>query len=498
MLNIGFKYIFRKYAGQNPYFVFLALLLLVQFFAYKIYYPYPNFLPDSYSYISAADKGLSINIWPIGYSEFLKFIHFFSKSDTLLNLIQYLFLQASLLYLLYSIYLIYNPGKWTMRVLTLCSIANPLLFHISNFISSDAIFCALSLVWFTQLLWILYRPKSGLLISHAFVLLFLFSIRYNALYYPLISIAVLSFSKLPAKYKIINIFLISSMISFFCLKTIHDYTRLTGTRQFSAFGGWQLSSNALIACTYLSPEIADSVPEQFKALDIIVKKNRDSLRTVNTSASFPLDYYYLWDARSPLKTYMKEYWRNNHRIESFAKWADMGPLYQKYGSFLIQKHPKTFFKYYIFPNIIRYYVPPVEFLGWYNMGKDTVENVAQKWFGYSSNKIISKTSNKQISILNPFPIFTGTLNLLFIMSAISFKILGEFKKTSKEFKTSFKLMIVTWISNLGFSVLASPVVLRYQIFPILITFIFTWIMISFLGLEARKKQAHQSLETLPA
>lgn len=68
-------------------------------------YPFPNFLPDSYSYIDAAYNNVNINMWPVGYSKFLRLISVFNRSDTGLVIVQYVLLQLAILFffILYKI-----------------------------------------------------------------------------------------------------------------------------------------------------------------------------------------------------------------------------------------------------------------------------------------------------------------------------------------------------------------------------------------------------------
>src|SRR5690606_7000897 len=54
-------------------------VILIQFIIFKYLYPFPNFLPDSYSYMEAAFNNQFINMWPIGYSKFLRLFSVFTK-----------------------------------------------------------------------------------------------------------------------------------------------------------------------------------------------------------------------------------------------------------------------------------------------------------------------------------------------------------------------------------------------------------------------------------
>src|SRR5579864_4394965 len=84
---------------------------------FKLFYPYPDFFGDSYSYIYAAVHHLDINIWPIGYSKFLSAFHAITPSSRWLVAFQYFSMQIALLHFFFT--LIYFTGikGWFRRVL---------------------------------------------------------------------------------------------------------------------------------------------------------------------------------------------------------------------------------------------------------------------------------------------------------------------------------------------------------------------------------------------
>ncbi len=78
--------------------------ILIQLSIFKYFYPFASYIHgDSFVYINAAAKNLSINTYPIGYSKFLRLVSVFSSSDTFLVCLQYILLQFSLLFLFFSI-----------------------------------------------------------------------------------------------------------------------------------------------------------------------------------------------------------------------------------------------------------------------------------------------------------------------------------------------------------------------------------------------------------
>jgi hypothetical protein len=54
-------------------------------------------------------------------------------------------------------------------------------------------------------------------------------------------------------------------------------------------------------------------------------------------------------------------------------------------------------------------------------------------------------------------------------------------------------MLFTWICNLGFSILASPIVLRYLSFQIILTFIIEVLLLEFIVLEYKHMSTQQKV-----
>jgi hypothetical protein len=76
---------------------------------------------------------------------------------------------------------------------------NPLSLHLSNMVNSDGLFLALSIMWFALLLWIIYKPSNKIIYWHTILLFAAFTVRYNALVYPLIALLAFRLSKLSLR-----------------------------------------------------------------------------------------------------------------------------------------------------------------------------------------------------------------------------------------------------------------------------------------------------------
>lgn len=489
---------FRKWLWNNPnnrlLLCFAVVAIVVQLIWFKYLFPFPNFLPDSYSYIETAMENRPIDLWPVGYSKFLRIESAFTHTHTGLVIIQYLLLQLSILYWLFSVAYLLKLGKNLLRVLVLLNVLNPLLLHVANLISADALFVTCSLVWLTQLVWLLYKPSWRLLIFHILLLVFTFSVRYNALFYPFISIIVLLLVRAKTTFKLAAIGLIALSIFGYVSYVMHTYKQVTGTREFSAFGGWQLAANGLYAYSRLDKQQNEVVPARFKELHAITTKHIDSLRLLKERPDDVLGIYYLWDDGAPLKTYMYHKFKDIKDKGALQEWAAVSPLYADYGAWLIKQHPWAYLKYYIWTNTTYYYVPQAEYLKMYNMYSANVDPPAVSFFKLSDSKVFTRVKFNVIVITQFFPQVLALTNLIFFLLFIAFAALEGFKLIDPLFRKTLICMLVIWLANLVFSVLASPIVLRYQLFPLVFTLTF---MVMLVPLTIRAYKAAAQPKAVP-
>jgi hypothetical protein len=192
----------------------------------------------------------------------------------------------------------------------------------------------------------------------------------------------------------------------------------------------------------------------------------------------------MWDPRSPLNIYMFSQGRPNN---SYLKnWSQVGPLYNDYGKYLIQHYPKAFIQFHALPNFFKYYAPPVEFLGQYNMGYDTIAPFEKMWFDMDRTKVSNYFHNQEVNALNFYPILTGIVNILLFMGLIGFLLLSGHKRYPI-FAKGLGLVMIFWIVNLGFSVFASPIALRFQLVPIFVITAFVVLLINYIWRMARSE-----------
>jgi hypothetical protein len=472
----------------------VAIAIIIQFVLFKYLYPFANYIHgDSFDYLDAANKNLTIYTYPIGYSKFLRLVSVFAKTDLVLVSLQYLMVQCSALFLLFTIFYFYYPNRVTQFLLFCFMVINPLFLHLGNMVSSDGLFLALSTTWFALLLWIIYKPSNKIICWHAIVLFLVFTVRYNALIYPFIVLVAFGLSKLSLRKKVLGLGFVLLLFGGFIGLTMYQYKKLTGYWQYSPFGSWQLANNAMYAYQKVDSAEREPVPMKFQTLDNVVRNFHDTNPNLKLDKDGSL---YMWTPQFPLWQYHEILFEiKDPSATKFKKWASMGPLYGSYGWCIIKKYPLHFLRYYIWPNFLKYLHPPVEFLGYYNTGISIVPQSAVTWFGYSNNQVKTRIKNGKASILTPFPYLVSIANLIMLLMLLSYLLLKGWQNNTS-FNKSILLAGVVWIANAGFTIFAAPAALRFQAFPAMLSFIFSLLLIEWMA-RLMQRLNHQSQQQIP-
>lgn len=452
---------------------------VVQFVAFKLCYPRAGFINgDSYVYLQSAMYNSDINTYPVGYSKFLRIFSAFTRSDTALVAFQYLAIQAGILAFLFTLFDLYSPGKRTRWLMFAFGILNPVFLYLANYVSSDALFTALSLFWFATLLRLMQHPNLKLLIIHALILLITFTIRYNALYYPGISAIGFLLTRAPFKKKLVALALtiVPALLYIVFISSLNK--QAVGIRQFTAFSGWQLANNALYAYRYVDSGQLTPPPAELQPLDRLVRHYFDTSRDLlhHPQEMLQASTVYMWDPRSPLQRYMALATARDSTGSYFRHWARMGPLYAHYGAWLIQQYPGIYGNYYLLQNAIKFYTPPGEFLFEYNMGRDTVGTPALNWFRYPSNRVAPAFGDYRVRLIAYMPILAAVMNILFLLAGLGLIAIRGLRFHTLREKAAL-LAATFWTANFVFSVTAAPVTLRYQLFAILVATFFSLLLL---------------------
>lgn len=478
----------------NRSIVYISLIVLFfEMYVFRYFFPLPFYIyGDSYQYLVSAFNNTSIDLYPIGYSKFVRLFSVFSSSDTMLVFFQFFFVHFSVLILIFTLDFFYRMYSWVKILMVCCITLNPIFLSLANYISSDALFLALTVWWFVSLLWILKYPSWLVIVLHSFLIFSAFLVRYNALFYPIISFICFALSRMNMRMKMIGTGLTILFIGLFVWHTSMLYKKQTGIFQFSPFSGWQLANNGIYAYKFIEKGERRELPDKFKKLDADVRNYIDSTRDFSRFPDEMLvaNSFYMWKPTSPLRTYMKNSYSGDSTLE-FRSWSKVAPLYKDYGSLLIKTYPRAFARYFLLPNLIKYYAPPVEFLGVCGFNNaDTIPRVARLWFKYGKNddQVMASYKDRRINLLSLMPIVCAVMTVVFLLMSTSFFAFGG-RKSEPDLYRMLLLGMAYWVGNLLFSVFASSIALRFQLFSFVIDTLFSLIVFSFILFKGRESDS---------
>jgi len=456
---------------SNRIYLLIALLgTLVQWIIFKILYPYPDFFSDSYSYIYGAYAKLDINIWPIGYSKFLLAFHHLTHSDTALVSFQYFFFELSALYFFFTIQYVFQPKRSSRNILFIFLFFNPLFLYLCNYINSDPIFVALSLLWITELIWIVHRPRLYQIFTQAVLVFLAFTVRNNAYFYPVIALLAFVLSRQPNWKKIVGPIAGLVLIIPFIIHSENVSFRMTGTRQFSLFTGWQLANNALYM--YEKIKVDSTVWKSAEAIQLD-SISRSFFRHIKNDEDYR-DYlsvyvgnFFIREPEAPLKQYLSLH-DYKHDPGGLIAWGRASAVFAPYGSTLIKTHPMAYAEYFMLLNSKHYFFPPLEKLAVYNLGIDDVWPEAQYWFDYHSSKITAVSKPAQGYILVVFTFLFAFLHLYFIGYLVWLLAGRKYRYLPRILNQTLLVGSLFLFANFAFCVFATIIVLRYEVFPMIV------------------------------
>ncbi|HEY4061120.1 MAG TPA: hypothetical protein VGM30_04430 [Puia sp.] len=447
----------------------VVIATLAQFTLFKFLYPFADFFGDSYSYIYAAYANLDINIWPIGYSKFLRAFHGITYSDTALIAFQYFFLEAASLYFFFTVTYFFRPARNTSWFLFSFLFFNPLYLYMSNYVNSDPLFAALSLAWFTELIWIVRRPRIYRIFSQAILLFLAFTVRHNAMYYPFVSAIAFMLSSQQAWRKWTGVLSGLVLIIPFVLHERNAAYKMYGFHQFSPMSGWVLANNALYMYGHLKVDSSELPSVETRELDRLSKQfYRKVIPEFDVYLSNYSATFFMRQPDAPLKEYFGKHYNASDRYTSIVAWGRASAVFNAYGIWLIKHYPIEFARYFIWLNIKKYFLPPLEKMEVYNMGEKKIDLIAKFWFHYKSDRINSVSINLQGIVLFIFPVIFMLMNIYLLAKVVYGALLRQNRQTNQEFYRFLSFVMSFLFINFIFSISVSIVVFRYQFVPMII------------------------------
>jgi len=463
--------------GNKEYLWSAIAIGIAYFIVLRSVYPVPSFYSDSFTWVGAAKNNQPVTFRPIGYSKLLQFFKYFSINDLALTASQYFSNLIANLILFFTCNYFFTYNRVSRIMLFALLILNPFYLFYSNYVSADAFFCSFTIAWFTLLIWILYKPSLCLVVAQLALLALLFQLRYNAIIFPAITALALVISKQAWWKKMVYIFSGFLLIALLMFSTVRATERYTGTRIFSAFGGWQLANNAMHILRYEKPDTSTIADKQTKELLLYTLPFFDTASFIPDDASG----WYMWHVYSPLKKNMDVYAKK--KVGYFRTWNALGPIYSKFGKTIILKEPFTYLEHFVIPNCRAYFFPSLEVYRDYMEGNDTIAHVAQEYYHYKTNRTPQHYPLLYTIVFNPWKNGFTIMNALFIGFTFWYLLSKNYKRQSRLFNYTLLCFSALYLANFFFVVLLAPSVLRYHTFILTLLFPVTLYMMQQLKLE---------------
>jgi hypothetical protein len=254
---------------------------------------------------------------------------------------------------------------------------------------------------------------------------------------------------------------------------------MLGTPQFPPIlGGWQWANNALYIREYVDVKDTTKFPSKETAeLDRIARAYFRIFPRDQRELSSYVANFFIREPYAPLKEYMMRHYTISSDSSEVMAWGKVAPIFDQYGKYIIRHNPLAFCKYYLLLNTKNYFLPPLEKLEIYNLGSDKMWPIAGYWFDMPdlTVKVVSKSFQGYLLIL--YPGFYMALNLYFLWWLISFIRKGGLRHADSYFLGTLAIITLFLALNFAFSVFANIIVIRYQVFPMIIFLTFSQLLV---------------------
>lgn len=439
---------------------FTGFWMAVVFVAYKIIYPFPDFYVDSYHYIGMAANSNFMSTWPIGYSWFLRAVHWVSPHHYFLVVVQYLLLQLSSLWLAFTLFYYLQAPQWVKQTVLVFLVVNPLYLYMANLVSSDVLFTALSLVWLTILLQMVFNAQFWQVLFQGPLLAYLFLVRYQAAFYPVIMLAALWMAEFRIGWKIISAAIFAVLLVWIVRVTIATNKKWYGTDQFYGQGGWISANNALYLYNHVHIDTAAFRNTPLAPLNQYV----DSFfraRGLMAHNYTPWDGPRFMLANEVMWNHLATEMRKAPGKPTFWYYNRMGVPWAQFGKHLITHHPLAHARYFLLPNIGLYFWPVMEQFDVYNMGGTTIPAQVAKWFHLPGTTVVSYWPYGSLYLMGMFRALGVVLHVYLLVSFIVIVRKKKYLLLAPFQRRLLLLMLMAFVGNMGLLMVAAPVMLRY-------------------------------------
>ncbi len=503
-----FKFIIKD-KSCSRFLLISAVITIIYFILIRVLFLADSTWWDSAPYIEAASLGLEVHERPTGYSDLIRFFHAIAHSDGLLIFAQYFTNVIANLFLFFTLLYFFSLKKVYRVILFILLMCNPLYAIYSNFIMSDAFFCSLTVMWFTVLLWIMYRPRWVYFFMQLFLLYWLFRLRYNALTYPFMVAIAYLLSKQPIWKKITSITITFLLIIEIIIYTTHKTEATTGISTFSALGGWQLANNSIFVLKHENFDSTTFTSETSNEICAFIKRYYNSKKIMDSINKNEEDTdangAFIWNHNSPLQIYERHYFTRFYikphygnagnryiifkrfisswsatgpvltpiKIEPYyhlTSFTTMGPLFKEFGMEVIKKYPIGYLRYFVWPNIKLYFHPFMEAYIDYNH-YSTNKDILITYYNFNSNDFRQTHRGWITMFMYPWSWIFTLITILFLLF-VGVYYLTQGYKNDAWFNKCLIFYLFFYASNFFFSIIVSSIDFRYQIFIVTLSITF--------------------------
>ncbi len=443
--------------SQKKWLLQAIVLSVVGFIILKYCFPVPDINDDGINYISWAYNDTKMAYRPLAYVYFLEMIHSFTTSIGAVVIIQFIIHVISQLFALFSVDYIFVINPRVKQLLIVFTSLNPLLLIQCNNIASDSLFCSLTILLITLLIWFARKPDWRLFIAVVSVLYFCIALRLTAMFFPFLFLVTIILCKAKLHAKLLYAGAVIAVVAMFVQNQKDTAWRETGVSVFSGFSGWQIANNALYCYKKIHVENKDLPSLETRRIDSAVKYLIDSVPTPDE-----VGVAYLWHQKSPLRMYTI-YNASASKQKYFLSWMMVSEDLSEYGWYIIRNNPYPFIRYYIYPNLKRFFYPEPSPLDNYNAAKVKLPAEVGLWFNWPAAELRCRFPELQRKIISVYPPLCLLLNISTIVVIIFF--LVKAIPTRTKLPHAIWILFWTWsafyFGFMAFSVFASAIYLRF-------------------------------------
>lgn len=469
--------LFKDKENKTDLLVFLALNIVL-YAIIKWAYPYMFCHPDSGAYISSAVTNEIIGYRPSGYAWFLQWAHAIRPGFSTLFTCQFLLNFIAQLVLLFTVKSFFKLNRVTSYLLGGFLFIAPALLLSINYIMSDSLFHALTIIYLTTLLWILKKPHLLTWVVHFAVMYYAIEVRYSALIYPVLSaITIFYYYRKRGLYKLIAVLPVILLLSIYTA-TKKQNLKEFGVDKFSPFSGWTLANNVSSILPYIDLQPKDIEDEEIQLIHAFFRNYPDSIYSKeNVKATV-----FMWLNDKALKQYL--YYTLEQRNVSYIEgWMRAGEEFSRYGKYMIKKYPWLYTKHYLFQNFLNAF-------GTYRL-KQPIEaeydEITRTYYNLDVEKYTFK-HNIFLSINGVRNIIQPILLTIFLLSVVVFFVKRKlFGFTPLQLSLLYCLLLFL-VCYVGFGFLSHPINNFRYLMPIYFVKVFFPVVIIAKLIERRKKE----------